>query len=312
MKKHIIYSVIACMVCGGNILAQQDPMFTQYMFNTLSINPAYAGIADAMNVTAIHRSQWVGFDGAPVTQTLTIHSPLKRQSISLGGTVVNDQHGPVKQTGVYADASYRIFFDNSRLAFGLKGGVNFFSANLLDLHPNTEGDQAFAANISSRPLPNFGFGMMWYNKKTYVGLSTPKLLENQLLDGSLPDFRNNTERRHFFLIAGTVFRVSNYVEFKPSILAKVVDGAPPGLDATANFLFYDKLWVGAMYRWEEAVGALVQYEINNKFRIGYSFDYVLSNIGSYSSGSHEIMLGVDIGRKWAGDVSPRFFTTRYF
>jgi type IX secretion system PorP/SprF family membrane protein len=102
------------------------------------------------------------------------------------------------------------------------------------------------------------------------------------------------------------------VEFKPSILAKVVDGAPPGLDATANFLFYDKLWVGAMYRWEEAVGALVQYEINNKFRIGYSFDYVLSNIGSYSSGSHEIMLGVDIGRKWAGDVSPRFFTTRYF
>jgi type IX secretion system PorP/SprF family membrane protein len=311
MKKTYI-ALLVCVVISFAGRAQQDPMFTQYMFNTLSINPAYAGIADALSVTAIHRSQWVGFDGAPVTQTISLHTPLRKESISVGGSVVNDQHGPVKQTGIYADASYRIFFDNSRLAFGLKAGLNLFSANLLDLNPTTEGDQAFAANISGKALPNFGFGMMWYNKKTYVGISTPKLLENELLDGSLPTFDYNAERRHFFVIAGTVFPISNYVQFKPSTLIKVVNGAPPGVDVTANFLFYDKFWAGAMYRWQDALGVLLQYELNNKFRIGYAFDYTLSNLSKYSNGSHEIMLGIDIGRKWAGDVSPRFFSTRYF
>jgi len=313
MKKNISYIAIALLVSlSYQGYAQQDPMFTQYMFNTLSINPAYAGIADAMSVTAIHRSQWVGFDGAPTTQTLTLHTPLRKESISVGGTIVNDQHGPVKQIGIYGDVSYRIFFDKSRLAFGLKGGMNMFSANLLDLNPTTDGDQAFAANINGKILPNVGFGMMWYSKRTYAGFSVPKLLENALLDGALPDFRSNSESRHFFVIAGTIFPISNYVQFKPSALIKVVNGAPPGFDVTANFLFYEKFWAGAMYRWQDAVGVLLQYEFNNKFRLGYAFDYTLSDISKYSNGSHEIMLGLDIGRKWAGDVSPRFFSTRYF
>jgi type IX secretion system PorP/SprF family membrane protein len=177
MKKNKTFiALLFCIAISFMGRSQQDPMFTQYMFNTLSINPAYAGIADAMSITAIHRSQWVGFEGAPVTQTLSIHTPLRKESISVGGTVVNDQHGPVKQTGVYADASYRIFFDNSRLAFGLKAGLNLFSANLLDLNPTTDGDQAFAANISGKALPNFGFGVMWYNKKNLCGYINSEII----------------------------------------------------------------------------------------------------------------------------------------
>ncbi len=299
--------LIAIMVFAIKFSAQQDPMFTQYMFNTLSINPAYAGSADRLSAVALHRSQWVNFEGAPQTQTLTVHSPLKRENISIGGTIVNDAIGPVKQTGFYLDASYRIFLGTNRLAFGLKAGTNLFSANLVDLNPLMENDNAFAANISSKMLPNFGFGAMYYGKKYYVGASVPKLLANKLIDGQLPDFLNNQERQHAFLIAGAVFDISYYTKFKPTILVKAVNGAPIGAEFTAQFLFFEKFWAGAMYRWEDAAGILLQYEINNKFKIGYAYDYILSDIRRYSDGSHEIMLGFDLIRGYGGDVSPRYF-----
>lgn len=302
-----IFCVVAFFAGIAKSFGQQDPMFSQYMFNTLSINPAYAGSADRLTAVAIHRSQWVKFDGAPVTQTVTAHAPLLFESVSVGGTILNDQHGPVKQTAVYADVSYRIFFDNSKLAFGLKGGMNLYSANLLDLNPLQANDLAFQSNISTRLLPNFGFGVMWYSKRGFIGASTPKLLQNKLLEGDLPDFRNNQERIHGFLIAGYVWDLSNYVKFKPTILLKAVGGAPPGFDVTTNFLLYDKVWLGAMYRWNDAVGALVQYEINNKLKFGYAYDYIISDIGRYSSGSHEVMIGYDFGKPGKGDVSPRYF-----
>lgn len=301
------WTLIVIVFLCGTLNAQQDPMYTQYMFNTLSINPAYAGSADVLSAVALHRSQWVNFKGAPTTQTLTVHSPLKKETMSLGGTVVNDAHGPVKQTGIYADFSYRIFMGNNKLAFGLKAGANLFSANLIDLNPIVEDDQTFSANISSKPLPNFGFGVMYYSKRYYIGASVPKLLQNKLIDGDLPNFTNNTEAQHAFLIAGAVFDISHYTKFKPTILFKAVNGAPPGVEVTGQFLFYDKLWAGLMYRWQDAAGVLVQYEINNKFKIGYAYDYTLSDIRRYSDGSHEIMLGFDLRRGYPGDISPRYF-----
>lgn len=306
MFKHIGVLVFVAAL-AFRMDAQQDPMYTQYMFNTLSINPAYAGSSDRLSAVALHRSQWVNFEGAPKTQTITVHSPLKRENISLGGSIVNDAYGPVKQTGFYLDASYRIFMGNKRLAFGLKAGTNLFSANLLDLNPLMADDNAFAANISSKPLPNFGFGVMYYSKRYYIGASMPKLLTNKLIDGSLPDFLNNQEKRHAFLIAGAVFDISYYTKFKPTILIKQVNGAPIGAEITAQFLFFEKFWAGAMYRWEDAAGILLQYEINNKFKIGYAYDYTLSDIRRYSDGSHEIMLGFDLIRGFGGDVSPRYF-----
>jgi len=302
------FAVFVLLVAGiYKMNAQQDPMFTQYMFNTLSINPAYAGSADRLSAVALHRSQWVNFEGAPKTQTITVHSPLKKENISIGGSIVNDSYGPVKQTGFYLDASYRIFMGNKRLAFGLKAGTNLFSANLLDLNPLMENDNTFSANISSKALPNFGFGAMFYSKRFYVGASAPKLLANKLIDGDLPDFLNNQEKQHMFLIAGAVFDISYYTKFKPTILVKAVNGAPLGAEFTAQFLFFEKFWAGAMYRWEDAAGILLQYEINNKFKIGYAYDYTLSDIRKYSDGSHEIMLGFDLIRGYGGDVSPRYF-----
>jgi type IX secretion system PorP/SprF family membrane protein len=148
---------------------------------------------------------------------------------------------------------------------------------------------------------------MWYSKRWYVGLSAPRLLQNKLIEGQLPDFTNNKERIHGFLIAGYVWDINYYVKFKPTILLKAVNGAPPGADFTANFMLYDKFWIGAMYRWNDAVGALVQYEINNKFKFGYAYDYIISDLGKYSSGSHELMIGYDFGKGFKGEVSPRLF-----
>jgi len=305
MQKLCVLVLLGMAVC--QMTAQQDPMFTQYMFNTLSINPAYAGSADRLSAVALHRSQWVNFEGAPTTQTVTIHSPLKKENISLGGSIINDAYGPVKQIGFYLDASYRIFFGENRLAFGLKAGTNMFSANLIDLNPLMPNDNAFAANIRSKALPNFGFGAMYYSKRFYLGASAPKLLANKLIDGDLPDFLNNQERQHIFLIAGAVFDISYYTKFKPTLLVKAVNGAPIAAEVTAQFLFFEKFWAGAMYRWEDAAGILLQYEINNRFKIGYAYDYTLSDIRKYSDGSHEIMLGFDLIRGYGGDVSPRYF-----
>lgn len=304
MKKALLISLFALPLAS---MAQQDPMFTQYMFNPLSINPAYAGSADMFSAAVIYRNQWVNFDGAPITQTFTMHTPLKRESISVGLSAINDSHGPVDQTGFYADVSYRLFLDKSKLAFGLKGGLNLFSADLLSLNPLEDNDVVFASNISSELLPNFGFGIMWYSKRYYLGVSAPKLLENELLSGDIPSFNNNTESRHMFLIAGMVFDINHYVKFKPSIMLRAVEGAPLSGDITANFLFYDRFWAGAMYRHQDAVGALFQYEIKRTFRVGYSYDYTLSEIANYSNGTHEIMIGLDLGRKPEADLSPRYF-----
>lgn len=299
--------MLLVFVMNLSVKAQQDPMFTQYMFNTLSINPAYAGSADRLTAVALHRSQWVNFKGAPTTQTLTIHSPLRNENISIGGSVVNDAYGPIKQTGVYLDASYRIFMGSKKLAFGLKAGSNFFNANLIDLNPYFEDDNTFNANIKSKALPNFGFGAMYYSKKFYAGLSVPKLLQNKLINGDLPDFINNKEKQHFFLIAGAVFDVSYYTKFKPTILVKAVNGAPLSAEITAQFLFFEKLWAGVMYRWQDATGMLLQYEINHRFKVGYAFDYTLTDIRKYSDGTHEVMLGFDLIKGYPGDVSPRYF-----
>ncbi|MCB0760854.1 MAG: type IX secretion system membrane protein PorP/SprF [Flavobacteriales bacterium] len=308
MKKAYILGLLGIFMAFAKCsIAQQDPMFSQYMFNTLSINPAYAGSADMLEVNAIYRHQWVKFDGAPVTQTLVAHTPLKKESLSFGGSIINDRHGPVRQTGIYGDISYRIFMDKSKLSFGLKAGVNLFSANLQDLNTVVDADPTFQANVSNRTLPNFGAGVFWHSERYYIGFSVPKLLTNKLINSDLPDFKDNKERRHAFLTAGIVLDINNYLKFKPTLLVKAVDGAPISFDVTANFLLYEKFWIGAMYRFEDAMGVLLQYEVNGKIRVGYAYDYTFSDIGQYSNGSHEIMLGVVFGKRSGGDISPRYF-----
>jgi type IX secretion system PorP/SprF family membrane protein len=293
---------------GTALFAQQDPQFTQYMFNLLALNPAYAGSADRVSLKALTRHQWVGFTGAPTTQTLTVHSPLLHESLGIGGTVMRDAHGPVTQYTFMADVAYRIFMGDAKLAFGLKGGLNLFQGEFAELNPLVAGDQVFQANVSSKMDPQFGFGMMYYSDRYFIGLSAPKLLRTEFFQtDSLAFVSEPGQRPHYFLTGGYVFNMGLYHKFKPTFLVKAVQGAPASFDVTANFLFYEKFWLGAMYRHTDAVGALAQYHITNDFTIGYAYDYPLSTLNNYSGGSHEIMLGFDFGNKMKGVRSPRYF-----
>jgi type IX secretion system PorP/SprF family membrane protein len=289
--------------------AQQDPQFTQYMFNLLALNPAYAGSADRVSLKALSRQQWVGFEGAPTTQTLTAHSPFLVQSLGLGGTVMRDEHGPVTQYGVIVDLAYRMFLGRSqKLAFGIKGGLNLFQGDFAELHPLEPNDQVFQQDVTSKTDPQFGFGVMWYSDRFYLGLSSPKLLRTDFFDtDSLQFVSQPGQRAHYYLTGGYVFDLGTYTKFKPTAMLKAVEGAPLSFDLSANFLLYEKLWLGAMYRYSDAVGALAQYNITDGLSVGYSYDYPLSDLNAHSGGTHEFMLGVELGKEPKGIRSPRYF-----
>jgi type IX secretion system PorP/SprF family membrane protein len=303
----------ALALCLGTAaLAQQDPQFTQYMFNLMAINPAYAGSAERVSIRALSRHQWVGFEGAPTTQTLSIHSPLPFESLCVGGLVLRDELGPVRQYTIMGDVAYRLFLGNdAKLAFGLQGGVNIFRGDYTSLSPLEPNDQVFMENVESKVDPQFGFGTMYYADRFYVGLSTPKIMrtkfyENAELDTIGSPFEEG-QKAHWFLTGGYVFDLSTYTKFKPTAMLKAVDGAPLSFDLSASFLFYEKFWLGAMYRHEDAVGAYVQYWFTDGLHAGYAYDLPLSPLRDYSGGSHEIMIGYDFGNKVKGVRSPRYF-----
>jgi type IX secretion system PorP/SprF family membrane protein len=308
LKKIIIALLLG--FAGLNMNAQQEAMFTHYMYNTLAVNPAYAGSRDAITATVLHRSQWVSFKGAPTTQTLTVHGPLKSKKIGLGLSVVNDKIGPIRNTAAYADFAYILkLTEKSNLAFGLKGGINYMQANLSALVLDNQSDAAFENNISSKILPNFGFGMYYSTEKFYAGISAPKLLENNFITKETSFSTKITQEiRHYYVIAGAVFKLSENIDLKPTTFVKVTTGAPIEADLTTTFIFKKKLNAGVMFRTGDAVGVLVGYSIADQFHIGYSFDwsYGLKSF-KYNNGSHEIMLSYDIFGKGKEKSKARFF-----
>jgi len=309
MKK--IITILLIVIVGYTASAQQDAMFTHYMYNTLAVNPAYAGSRDALTITGLHRSQWIGFDGAPITQTLTAHTPIINENIGLGLSVINDKIGPVNTTSLYADFSYRIKIDKkSHLAFGLKGGMNMVNNNLTSLNLDDKNDLAFIQNVQSKLLPNFGFGMYYSSDKFYAGVSIPKLLENNFANNTTSGSTNlASEKRHYFLIAGTVFNINEGIKLKPTTFIKVTNGAPIEADVTASFIFHDKFWLGGMFRTGDALGILAGLNITNQFALGYSFDWSYANTTmKYNGGSHELMLRYDFIYKVEEKIrSPRYF-----
>ncbi len=318
-KKHGTRIPIALALMAMTLLprlarAQQDPQFTQYMFNLLAINPAYAGSAERVSLKALSRHQWVGFAGAPTTQTLTVHSPFLMESLGLGGTIMRDEHGPVTQYGFMVDVSYRMFLSrNTKLAFGIKGGMNLFQGKFADLSPLQQNDQVFQQNVQQKLDPQFGFGVMWYGDRHYLGLSTPKMLRTDMFedatfsDTSATSIWQAGQRAHWFLSGGYVFDMGMYTKFKPTFLVKAVDGAPVSFDLSANFLLYEKFWLGAMYRHSDAVGVLAQYNITGDLSVGYAYDYPITQLNNHTGGSHEFMLGFEFGNKLKGIRSPRYF-----
>ena len=309
MKKLVLIAAVIISTLSAN--AQQDAMFTHYSFNTLGVNPAYAGSRDALTVMALHRSQWVSFPGAPTTQTVTAHMPIVNDKMGVGLSLLHDKIGPTRNMGFFVDFAYRIKVgDKGKLAFGIKGGTSMLANELADLSTTDAGDNSFAQNIQSQFLPNFGAGIYYQLPRFYVGLSTPRLLEN--------DYTANTtagsvasESRHYFFIAGGMLDLTKdaKLQLKPTTFIKLTAGAPIELDLTALFYFNQKFWAGPMFRTGDAVGVLAGMNINPQFSLGYSFDWSYGlNTGKYNAGSHELMLRYVFVFKDKGKIlSPRYF-----
>lgn len=292
--------------CAAPSMAQQDPLYSQYMFNTLAFNPAYAGSADVFTIMALSRHQWVGFNGAPSTQTLLAHSPLKNQNMALGLSFLNDKVGPTHQTSAYADYAYRIRTGaNTRLAFGLKGGVNMYQAELANL--TSVDPDAANVNVRGKLMPNFGFGLFWHAQRYYLGVSVPKLLENTIEESVSQGLVTITESRHYFVMGGYVMDVSRDLKFKPSFMLRMVAGAPLSIDVNANFLLRERIWFGGLYRVGNAMGLVGQYQINDQLRIGYAFDLTTTRLGAYNAGTHEVMVNYDLRFIKGRMVTPRYF-----
>lgn len=303
---HIVIASLVLLSIAHNSRAQQDPMYSQYMFNTLAFNPAYAGSADVFSAMALSRHQWVGFEGAPTTQTLSLHSPLPIKSLALGGNILHDQAGPITQTAAFVDIAYRFKTgESSRLAFGLSGGVNLFQASLSELE--TVDADPINGNITGELLPNFGFGAYWHGDRYYLGISAPKLLQNSLNTEGGALITTAEEERHYFLIAGIVKDISPDLKMKPSIMARVVDGAPLSADVNLNFLLRDRIWFGGMYRIANSFGVMFQYQFSEQLKAGYAFDMTTTKVGAYNAGTHEIMVGYDFKWTKGNVISPRYF-----
>ncbi|HEY0979009.1 MAG TPA: type IX secretion system membrane protein PorP/SprF [Flavobacteriales bacterium] len=305
----LLLSAATVLLTGA--YAQQDPMYTMYMWNTLSVNPGYAGSADLFTASALMRKQWVGLAGAPSTQTLTAHAPLPLKSLGLGLSVMNENVGPVRTTQVFADFAYRIRITRkARLAFGLKAGVEMFQADLLGLQNVDTDDPYLQQNITGKVKPNFGFGAYYWGSKGYIGLSAPKLLRNTWLrvDGNTSgNVEALQQEQHYFLIGGYVFDLGPEVKLRPGFLLKAVQGAPLQLDLSTMVLLRERFWIGAAYRHGDSMDALVAYQVTDQLRVGYAYDLSLTRLRTYNSGSHELMLTYDLRFDKKRMMSPRYF-----
>ena len=303
--KYIIAGIIGLL--SMNIQAQQEAQFTQYMDNMLYYNPAYAGSRDMMNITALHRQQWAGFKGAPISTSFSLHSPLRYDNVGLGLSIMNDNIGPLNVTWIHADFSYSLKFkkNNSRLSFGLKGGVNLVNGDLSQLVKETENDHNLNVRYGNDIQPNFGAGIYYHSDHWFVGLAAPKILENfKSADYSSIE---KVDQRHYYFSLGGYIKLSRLLKLRPSTMLKITPNAPLALDLSAAFIFYDRVWLGANYRLTESAGVLLQYQISNQFKIGYSFDMSTNKLRARTAGTHEVLLSYDLLFKSKSLTSPRYF-----
>ncbi|WP_268849491.1 PorP/SprF family type IX secretion system membrane protein [Flavobacterium aestivum] len=301
MKIRVISYILIMMSFSG--FAQQIPQYTQYMYNTVNINPAYAGTREAISIFALHRTQWVGLDGAPVDNSFSVNTPINESHLGLGFSFENHRVGPTTQNDFSADIAYAIpTSENYKLSFGIKASANLFNLDASKLNPEQSNDNKL--QNYNKFSPNIGAGVYWYSDKAYIGLSVPYFIETQRYKDEVVI---NKEKMHYYLIGGYVFDLSDSVKFKPATLIKTVQGAPLQVDVSANFLFNEKFVLGAAYRWSAAVSAMAGFQINDNMYIGYAYDRETTNLANYNSGSHEIFLRYEIFPSIAKIITPRFF-----
>ena len=315
-------SVLFLLLIGSTAFAQQDAMFSQYMFNGLAINPAYAGTRNVLSTTALFRKQWVRIPGSPTTETFTVDGPFSRKKKGgLGLNLINDKIGVTNSLGIYGVYAYRVKIKrNKTLSFGLQAGVSQYRANFTSVSLTrdvaNQYDAAYENNIK-RWNANFGFGMYYYTKKFYAGLSIPHFIPGKLIskiksssnyyETFISDKDKAHQYAHAFLTAGYVIKIKKDIKLKPSVLVKYVYGAPIELDLNANVWFYDIVSAGLSFRTADAILVMFEVQANKQWRIGYSFDYSYTRLRKYNSGTHEIMLRYEFSYERAKLLTPRYF-----
>jgi len=287
--------------------AQQDAQFTQYMYNTIEVNPAYAGSRGALSVFGLYRTQWVGLDGAPETSTFSVNTPLNNSDLGLGVSLVNDKIGPTTENTLSADLSYTIpTSPDWKLSFGIKATANLFNLDINKLSMEDQNDQQFQ-NLKNRITPNVGAGIYYHSDRAYMGLSVPNFIETDRYNSD--DTAIFKDKINYYLIAGYVFNLDRleYVKFKPALMAKMVEGAPLQVDVSGNFMFNDKFVLGLAYRWSASVSAMAGFQVSKGMYIGYGYDHETTQLRKYNSGSHEIFLRFEFFNNYSKMISPRFF-----
>ncbi|WP_449401690.1 PorP/SprF family type IX secretion system membrane protein [Flagellimonas hymeniacidonis] len=310
MKKKTLLHVFMVLLCFiGVVHAQQDAQYTQYMYNTVSVNPAYAGSRGHLSIAALYRNQWLGLDGAPETQTLNLHTPMGYRGVGLGISIVNDKIGPTSETYFDVDFSYTIqtSFD-AKLSFGLKASahmldIRYSELDEFEIDPQLQSQQ----DIQNKFSPNIGAGIYYHTERFYTGLSVPRLLETTHFDES--SISTATEQINLYFITGYVWDLNPFLKFKPTLLTKAVQGAPIQVDLSANFMFNEKFIGGIAYRWDAAFSGLFGFRVSDEMFIGLAYDRETTDLGAatFNDGSFEVILRYDFIKNIGNLKSPRFF-----
>ena len=307
MRFKFIPIIILGLICS-QVMGQQHPLFSHYMFNGLYINPAYAGSKEFVSTTLIVRKQWTGFEGAPSTQIASLHAPLRNKKIGLGAVISNDKIGITNETDFYGSYAYHIPMNTGKLSMGLSAGFSYFKSKFSDLTVWDPDDPVYETNSLSNVLPNFGAGIYYYSKKFYAGLSAPQLISydpDQPLHIEIEKVHKVS--RHYYLTSGMIIATQGELKFRPSFMVKYVSNAPIQYDINLNVLISDIIWIGGSYRSSDAAVILLEYQVDKKLRIGYSYDITLNEMSNYSKGSHEIVIGYDFGINVLKMKTPRYF-----
>ena len=289
---------------------QQDPMYTQYIFNLQTINPAYVGSWQTIGLTALSREQWIGLQGHPSTQTFSFQTPLRSENVGLGMNVLLDKVGLEKRLTINFDYSYKILLnDITNLRFGIKGGFTNYSNNLTAYtqYPDGQSDPIYLANIENKFMPNFGFGLYLSSEKYYLSFSLPRIIKGNYQINANNAYTTTSEVQHLYFAGGMIFNLSEHIKFKPNFMTQSVAGSPFQYDLSANFLFAEKFWIGAMYRSGDAFGAIAQLIFNKNLRFGYAYDFTTTDLQNFHNGIHEVMVSYEFTYSKRKYVSPRHF-----
>ena len=302
-----IIKVVFFLLIPGDLFGQLTPVTNQYILNPLTINPAYAGNRGALNIAAFYRRQWVGIPGAPETMTLALDAPILDSKLGLGLIITNDKIGVTKETSFSTCYAYKIGMGEGNLSLGLGAGVTITNTAWSDLSVHDPGDEYYLLNSSVFVVPDFRFGVYYYNQNYFIGLSIPKLLGNKFdFNKDKYILKFNPGQYNYLINTGYIFSLSPKLKFSPSTLITISPGEKLLYDINAHFILFDRVWLGATYRNNSSFAGLLQFAVNNQLRVAYTYDYDFNELRRYSNGSHEIMIRYEFRYK-INVVNPLIF-----